>query len=47
MTLYQVTDTDRDTLVLLLEFLYTGGVQETPKKLGGQQVIYTLNNLVH
>ena len=36
---FTVTDTDRDTLTLLLEFLYTGRVQETPEHLGDHQVI--------
>ena len=35
---FTVTDTDRDTLALLLEFLYTGRVQETPEHLGDHQV---------
>ena len=35
----QVTDTATDTMRLLIEFLYTGEVQESLEKLGGQQVI--------
>jgi len=40
---FKVTDVDHDTLMLLLEFLYTGTIQESPVDLGGQQVELLMN----